>query len=146
MLAIAAVALVVIGIVLWWKTKEPPAVASSTPERAATSARSPSPEPSTAVEPAPAPAATPPPAAADAPASCREYAEKMEKCLASDKFPPEVREISKQTYEGMKMGWSAAGGLDGDAKQQAFTSNDQACKAQLDAMKQSGAALCPGVF
>ena len=97
-------------------------------------------EPVKPAEPAAAPAAG---GAADTGvAECDEYINKMMKCLDSPQYPAAAKDQAKQAFEQMKTGWKQALSASPEAK----ASIGPACKQALDAMKQSGAAMCPGVF
>ncbi|MEZ4267466.1 MAG: hypothetical protein R3F39_13895 [Myxococcota bacterium] len=97
------------------------------------------------------PAAEEPAAAAaaegggDLPAACKEYADKMLKCLESDKYPAAAKDGAKQGLEAMKSGWNF-GGMEGAAKDAAMNAANDACTQSVNAMKQSGEMMCPGVW
>jgi Sec-independent protein translocase protein TatA len=81
----------------------------------------------------------------DLPAACKEYADKMLKCLESDKYPAAAKDGAKQGLEAMKSGWNF-GGMEGAAKDAAMNAANDACTQSVNAMKQSGEMMCPGVW
>lgn len=84
-------------------------------------------------------------AGGDLPAACKEYADKMLKCLESDKYPAAAKDGAKQGLEAMKTGWNF-GAMDGAAKDAAMNAANDACTQSVNAMKQSGEMMCPGVW
>ncbi|MCB9729795.1 MAG: hypothetical protein H6744_15150 [Deltaproteobacteria bacterium] len=83
--------------------------------------------------------------ASDLPEACKEYADKMLKCLESDKYPAAAKDGAKQGLEAMKSGWNF-GGMEGAAKEAAMKAANDACTQSVNAMKQSGEMMCPGVW
>jgi hypothetical protein len=65
----------------------------------------------------------------------------MMKCLDSDKYPAAAKEAAKQGFEQTREAWKTAASTP-EGKAGMAT----ACKAAIDAMKQSGEAMCPGVW
>ncbi len=90
--------------------------------------------------------AEPAQAGGDMPAECKEYAEKMGKCLQSDKFPAAAKEQTAQAFKTMQDGWSNMGAMPAEAKDTAMKAAADACKQAMDGMKQAGEAMCPGVW
>jgi hypothetical protein len=84
-------------------------------------------------------------APAELPAMCKEYSDKMLKCLDSKQFPEAAKAQTKQAFETMKTSWNFAG-IPEQARKAAMDAANTGCQTALDGMKQAGAAMCPGVF
>ncbi|CAN5705790.1 hypothetical protein BH11MYX3_BH11MYX3_33460 [soil metagenome] len=72
------------------------------------------------------------------PPACVEYEQTMEKLMTCDKFPQVSRDALKQAFDAMKANWAELGSM----PQAAREAMDSGCKAGVDALKQTGAAIC----
>jgi hypothetical protein len=88
------------------------------------------------------------PAAAggEMPPACKEYAEKMDKCLASDKFPAAAKEQTAQAFKAMRDGWGTLGALPAEQKDAQMKAADDACTQAIAGMKAAGDTMCAGVW
>ena len=96
-------------------------------------------------EPAAKPA-EPAAAGGDMPAECKEYAEKMTKCLAAPEFSAAAKDQTAQAFKTMQDGWANMGAMPAEAKTQAMTAAANACKQAMDGMKAAGDSMCKGVW
>jgi hypothetical protein len=84
--------------------------------------------------------------AGDMPAECKEYAEKMNKCLQAPEFPAAAKAQTEQAFKTMTDGWANLGTMPAEAKETAMKAAGDSCKQAMDGMKQAGGAMCPGVW